>query len=76
MWKPWLKEEKFGHISGNIKRTLVEGLRKDQMLRFCREVTVQTELYESKTWVMKETTKRDFKQVKSDFLEISKDMEE
>jgi hypothetical protein len=40
--KTVVKKEKFGYIGGNIKRTLGEGVRKDTMLQFCRDMTVQT----------------------------------
>jgi hypothetical protein len=71
----WLKEEKFDYISGNIKRTLGKRVKKDTMLKFYRDMSVLSLLNGRETWVMKET-KVDFKQVKRDFLEISKDMEE
>jgi hypothetical protein len=46
------------------------------LVELCRDMTVKSFLYGSETWVMKDTNKRDLKQVKWDFLEISMDMEE
>jgi hypothetical protein len=36
--KAVVKKEKFSHNSDNIKRTVGEGVRKDTVLRFCRDV--------------------------------------